>query len=139
MPFLLPSLGHSNFNSRLSIILGMVFGTFPFPFVPTILSTLAGLHPKLCMLRLQAGNWLALPFQFLLALPFLGLGSVYSQCPIQSHLGFKDLVDAFGEWTLDQYFCALFSAFLGWSLMAIPFIILLAVFFFWQNLKSSYK
>ena len=124
--------GLSPSDLALAVTVGIVIGCLPIFGVSTLLCAGLALAMRLNLIAIQAANWVAMPLQVLLFLPFLRLGRWL--------LGQQRLAQAAGErlpWTdhaarllpvthlLPQIGWLLAHLFVAWLVVALPVAILL--------------
>jgi len=111
----------------LTLALGFSIGCLPVVGVPTILCATLALSLRLNLPAIQAANYVAMPFQLALIIPFIRLGRrLVSVDPARAldpgallHLTSLNLAARMG--------ILAFQALLAWFLIAIPVVIVLTV------------
>jgi len=112
-----------------TLALGFAIGCIPLLGVTTALCALLAMALGLNMPAIQAANWLAMPLQLVLLIPFMKLGQWLF--PASSIAFSKDEILArlqAAPWQAAAQMGALFGhALLGWVITAVPLLLLLTV------------
>ena len=123
------SQGLSPRQLAFTLALGFAIGCIPLLGVTTAICTLLALALRLNMPAIQAANWVAMPVQFVLVLPFLRLGQwLFSgrAIALSSHDLFSQLQIA--PWHSLIQMSGLFGhALLAWLITAGPAMVLITI------------
>jgi uncharacterized protein (DUF2062 family) len=112
-----------------TLALGFAIGCIPLLGVTTAICALLAILLRLNMPAIQAANWLAMPLQVVLLIPFLRLGEWLIPGNTRSLSG-KDLVAhlEIAPWQALLEMSSLFShALLAWALTATPVLLLMTL------------
>ena len=118
--------GTSPQKLALSLALGFVVGHFPVYGTTTTLCTLIALGFRLNLPALQLANYLALPTQIMLIVPFIDLGSVFYGPEFT--LSLAQFTTAFEKdwWAgMQQFAYAVAQGMIGWAIVAPAVVLLL--------------
>src|SRR5665213_2219587 len=118
----------------LTLAIGFVLGCIPVVGIPTALCAMVALVFGLNQPAIQAANYLAMPFQLALLVPFVRLGGKLipsaSHAPLNlsalMHSPFQLLSHGSNQLAMQLAVMAE-QAMLGWLLVAVPFVLLLTV------------
>jgi uncharacterized protein (DUF2062 family) len=111
----------------LTLALGFAIGCFPIVGIPTALCALLALALRLNLPAIQAANYLVMPLQLLLIVPFVRLGGwLFSSAPQKTfavgallHLSTRNLLSQLGSLTG--------RAMLAWFIVAVPAVLLMTL------------
>lgn len=136
--------GLSPASLALSIALAILFGVFPFFYIPTLLVSAAAIVFRLNVAVMLTINYMVLPLQIILFIPYVQIGKwVFG---VQTHtVSFNLIVEAFkkdGWHAITHLFDILATAIGGWCISSIPFGLLLYVLLytaivFYQKKRKS--
>lgn len=109
----------------LTLALGFAIGCIPVVGIPTLVCAALALALRLNLPAIQAANYVVMPLQVALILPFMRLGGwLFSSGPHQS-LSVGGLLHASPLHILSQFGSLAGYAMLGWLLIAIPAVALM--------------
>jgi uncharacterized protein (DUF2062 family) len=104
----------------LSLALGICISCFPVMGVTTILCTIVALSFGLNLPAIIFGNYLALPLQFVLLIPFIRLGErlFHDHRPVPSVEQMTAMIKNNPEQLVKQFWSLQWHAIVGWALLA---------------------
>jgi hypothetical protein len=108
-----------------ALALGFAVGCIPVVGVPTLVCVGLALTLRLNLPAIQAANYLAMPLQLLLIVPFVRLGGWLITSSPQQNLKISGLLHADPAQVLTQMAGFAGQALLAWLLLAIPAVLLL--------------
>jgi len=115
-----------------ALALGFVLGCIPVIGIPTALCAMVAVLFRLNLPAIQAANYLAMPLQVALIVPFVRLGGWISPFAARSAVDFHmlthspiELIRHSSIHLLEQFGVIAGQALLGWLLIAVPVVLLL--------------
>lgn len=109
----------------LTLALGFAIGCFPVMGVPTALCALLAVWLRLNLPAIQAANYLVMPLQLLLLVPFIKLGGWVFSSSQAVELNLPALMRLSHEEQMRQMGLYTGHALMGWLLLALPAVALM--------------
>jgi uncharacterized protein (DUF2062 family) len=109
----------------LTLALGFAIGCFPVVGVPTAMCAVLAMSLRLNLPVIQAANYLVMPLQLLLLVPFIRLGAWAVSSGQQQPVNFSALLQLSHVDLMKQVGAYTGHALVGWLLIALPAVVLM--------------